>query len=550
MVSRQVHTVLTRELLVTNQVFQRLMSVRAEHLLAEAELLGSDFALKQVLVTYDPATLKSVAQNYRNRMGVDLLWITDERGIVLADSRGKLASGTALTSVPPLAAALTAEKPVALISEVNEELIQFMVVPILGPKVIGFLLMGANIGNETARQLQAETGSAVSFLTTDRLFASSWPPTGQSLLTPTQPPVTSIFQQRPETPVLLTLQGERFLSLLVPVQAQLPVPLYALVQRSYDEAIAPLVILRWQIAGVGLAALLGALILGGGLATGITAPIQGLVQSMQRVLQGDFQQRLAVKREDEIGFLAHSFNAMVEGLEEREHLKDMFGRFVSREVASAVLNGRVPLAGELREVSILFQDIRGFTTISERTAPEVLVRMLNQFFTEMVAAVEAEGGVVRQFTGDGVMALFGAPEAYEDAPARAVRAALDMVKRLSALNTRLREQHLPELRIGVGIHSGEVVAGLIGPDERFEYSVVGDPVNVASRIEGLTKELQSPIVISEATAARLGPEIILGRTASMPVKGKEKPVNVVEVLGAAPQEQADSSAPVSPPIRA
>jgi adenylate cyclase len=251
---------------------------------------------------------------------------------------------------------------------------------------------------------------------------------------------------------------------------------------------------------------------------------------MRQVLQGNFSQQLQVNRQDEIGFLGHSFNEMVSGLEEREKIKDTFGRFVSRDIASAVLGGQVPLASEQREVSILFQDIRGFTTISEQTDPTVLVRMLNQFFTEMVAAVEAEGGIVKQFTGDGVMAIFGALKEHPDAPARAVRAAIGMVKRLASLNIRLQAQNLPTLRIGIGVHTGEVVAGLIGPDTRIEYTVIGDPVNLASRIEGLTKELQATIVISGETASRLGPEFTLGRTATMAVKGKEKPVTVVEVI--------------------
>lgn len=530
MVSRQVHTVLTRELSVTDQVFRRSMKVRADHLLAEAELLASDFALKQVIATYDPSTLLPVAQNYRNRMGVDVLWITDETGVLLADSSSKFATGKELAILPALADAFAAAQPTVVISEIDDDLLQFMVVPILAPRVIGFLLLGTHIGDAAAQQLKEETGSEVSFLTTERLFASSWPAVERQLLTKSQQPLSEVFQHQPGSTFLLTLGEERFLSLIVPIPAQLSAPLYALVQRSYDAALAPLVALRWRIAGIGVAALLGAVLLGGGLATGITAPVQTLVQNMQQVLQGNFQQRIPVKRQDEIGFLGRSFNEMVEGLEEREKLKDTFGRFVSQDVASAVLNGHVPLAGERREVSILFQDIRGFTTISERTDPALLVRMLNQFFTEMVAAVETEGGVVKQFTGDGVMALFGAPNKYADSAARAVRAALGMVHRLQALNVRLQQQGFPELRIGVGIHTGEVVAGLIGPDKRVEYAVVGDPVNLASRIEGLTKELQATIVISEVTASRLGPEVTLGRTATVPVKGKAQPVQVVEVL--------------------
>jgi class 3 adenylate cyclase len=256
-----------------------------------------------------------------------------------------------------------------------------------------------------------------------------------------------------------------------------------------------------------------------------------LLAEMSRVQAGDLLGQWSLHSTDEFLDLGNGFNQMLAGLREREHIKDTFGRFVSREVAEMILNGHIPLAGERREVSILFQDIRGFTSMSEKMDPAELLWVLNQFFTEAVAAVEAEGGVVKQFTGDGVMALFGAPVTHPDDPERAVRAALAMVSRLAQLNARLSTQNMPPLRIGVGIHTGEVIAGRIGPDERVEYGVVGDPVNLASRIEGLTKEVQATILVSNVTAARLGPDFTLGRTAVLPVKGKEKPVEVVEVLG-------------------
>src|SRR4029079_768051 len=153
------------------------------------------------------------------------------------------------------------------------------------------------------------------------------------------------------------------------------------------------------------------------------APLQGLVAGMREVLRGNLQYRSRIERHDELGFIAKSFNEMGDGLEERELIRDTFGRFVSHDVAEAVLTGRVPLQGERREVSLLFQDIRGFTSLSERLDPAVLLRLLNQFFTEVVAAVEAEGGVVKQFLGDGVMALFGATQAGQDhaQPAGATR---------------------------------------------------------------------------------------------------------------------------------
>jgi len=306
------------------------------------------------------------------------------------------------------------------------------------------------------------------------------------------------------------------------------------VQDSYDRALGPLAALPSWVGLIGAAALLGALLVGGMIAGGIAAPVQALVAAMRRVLTGDFRQRLDIRREDEIGFLAGAFNEMVAGLEEREKIKETFGRFVSRDVATAVLSGKLPLDGERREVTILFQDVRGFTTLAERTDPPALVRIVNALFTEMVAAVEAEGGIIRVFTGDGVMALFGAPVAHSDDPARAVLAALDMLARLPALSARLEAEGLPALRIGVGIATGEVIVGRMGPDARSEYNVVGDAANLASRIEGLNKELQTTILISAATAARLGNDFELGRRAVLPVKGKELPVEVVEVLGCAP----------------
>jgi adenylate cyclase len=331
----------------------------------------------------------------------------------------------------------------------------------------------------------------------------------------------------------MTLGGERFLTHVVPIEARVPQPLYALMQGSYDAALAPLRALRWRIAAVGAIALLLAVFVGGRLAGGITSPVRALVAGMREVLAGNLRYRSRVERPDEIGFLARSFNEMVGGLEEREHVKDTFGRFVSRDVAEAVLDGRVPLEGERREVTILFQDIRGFTQLSAQLDPAALLRLLNRFFTEAVAAVEAEGGVVKQFTGDGVMALFGAPQAYADHPERAVRAALAIVQRLEGLNARLSAEGVPPLEVGIGIHTGEVVAGLIGPDARVEYGVVGEPVNLASRVEGLTKDVRATVLVSGDIADRLPASFALGRRASLPVKGSAQPMHVVEVLGRA-----------------
>jgi adenylate cyclase len=546
-VSREVERTLDRDLMTTGGVFEVLFNERGARLQTNSILLASDFALKSAvathfdLSTYEPETLASAAQSWQERIGVDLFWITDELGTVLVASSQKDRTGDEIEELSPLREALESEEPAAGISEVDGTLFQLVAVPVFAPDVIGFLLLGEAVDDRFAGRLKGSTGTDVSFLTAERVFASSWPNDRRGRVIPRPESRSALLGTRTRTTSPFTAADERFQSLIVPVESQLPQPLFALMQRSYDEALAPLRALRQRILIIGTAGLLGALLIGGGLAGGIIAPLQGLVAGMREVLRGNLQYRSRIERHDELGFIAKSFNEMVDGLEERELIRDTFGRFVSHDVAEAVLAGRVPLQGERRDVSILFQDIRGFTALSEQLDPGVLLRLLNQFFTEVVAAVEAEGGVVKQFLGDGVMALFGAPQPYPDHPERAVRAALGIVQRLKGLNETLAGQGIAPLEIGVGIHSGTVVAGLIGPDNRIEYGVVGDAVNLASRVESLTREMQATILVSRDISAQLGPAFTLGRTATMLVKGKSQPVEVFEVLSLC--QPVDSSAP-------
>jgi adenylate cyclase len=546
-VSREVERTLDRELLTTGEVFESLLKERGARLQTNSILLASDFALKSAVAThfdpstYEPATLASAAQSWQERIGVDLFWITDEIGTVLVASSAKDRSGEGIEDLSPLKEAIETEESATGIAEIDGQLFQLVAVPVFAPDVIGFMLLGEAVDDKFAARLKGSTGTDVSFLTQERVFASSWSQGRRDGAIPSSEARSTLLASHARTTSTFTAADERFQSLIVPVDSHLTKPLFVLMQRSYDEALAPLRALQRRIVIIGTAGLLGALLIGVGLAAGIIAPLQGLVAGMREVLRGNLQYRSPIERHDELGFIAKSFNEMIDGLEERELIRDTFGRFVSHDVAEAVLTGRVPLQGERREVSILFQDIRGFTSLSERLDPAVLLRLLNQFFTEVVAAVEAEGGVVKQFLGDGVMALFGAPQPYPDHAERAVRAALGIVDRLKGLNETLAQQGIGPLEIGVGIHSGMVVAGLIGPDNRIEYGVVGDAVNLASRVESLTREMQATILVSRDISAQLGPVFTLGRTASLPVKGKSQPVEVVEVLSLC--QPVDSSAP-------
>ncbi len=355
---------------------------------------------------------------------MELLWITDESGVLLGVSPGQAHLGHSMATLPPLKAAIATQEAATGIAEIDGALFQLVVVPVLAPDVIGYLVLGHVIDDALAERLKADTGTEISFLTAERVFTSSWPVDTRERFVPSGEFRAGLLQADAANRLkLLTIGGSRFLSLVVPIEAHMSKPLYALVEGSYDEALAPLRALNSRIVIIGATALAIALLVGVWLAGGISGPVRALVTGMHEVVRGNLRYRSRIDREDEIGFLARSFNEMVDGLEEREHVKDTFGRFVSRDVAEAVLAGRVPLEGEKREVSILFQDIRGFTALSEQLDPATLLNVLNRFFTEVVSAVEAEGGVVKQFTGDGVMALFGAPQSREDHATRAVRAA-------------------------------------------------------------------------------------------------------------------------------
>ena len=214
-------------------------------------------------------------------------------------------------------------------------------------------------------------------------------------------------------------------------------------------------------------------------------------------------------------------------------LSALFGRAVSPEVAEHFLSGGLELGGEVRQVTVLFSDIRGFTTLSEPLSPEQVIAFVNEFLDEMHQAIQGVGGIVHKLGGDSIMALFGAPVADLNSPRMALHAGLRMRARLAVLNERRRARGDVPLRIGIGINTGPVVAGGVGSEDRLEYTVLGDAVNVAARLESLTKDYpQYDILISETTLQNLPDRDLLETVdlGEVTVKGKTEPVRVFAVL--------------------
>ena len=244
-------------------------------------------------------------------------------------------------------------------------------------------------------------------------------------------------------------------------------------------------------------------------------PVGDLLEATERVKKGDLSTRVPVLSGDELGALAGSFNEMLQGLEERERLREAFGSYVDPDVAQRVLRDGTNLEGEEVEVSVLFVDIRDFTPFAENASAREAVGRLKEFFGLVVPVLTEHGGHANKFIGDGMLGVFGAPERMSDHADRAVAAACAIA---SAVEGRFE--------IGIGVNSGPVLAGSIGGGGRLEFTVIGDPVNVAARVERMTRETGDTVLITEATRcllARAG-ELDLEERGEMTLKGRTDPV--------------------------
>ena len=253
------------------------------------------------------------------------------------------------------------------------------------------------------------------------------------------------------------------------------------------------------------------------LSKSILRPIADLQRATDAVRRGDLDVAVPVTTGDEFGELAASFNQMVSGLRERERIQEAFGTYLDKEVADYILSDAFSEEGVELDVSIVFCDVRDFTRFAAGAeAPEV-VRCLNELFECVVPIVSRHGGHVDKFIGDGLVAVFGAPEPADDHADRAVRAAIEMA----------REANHPEregLRIGIGVNSGSVVAGSIGGAGRLNFSVIGDAVNVAARVEAHTRETGDDVLITEKTRRRLGDRFELRARGSHELRGIAAPI--------------------------
>jgi adenylate cyclase len=226
---------------------------------------------------------------------------------------------------------------------------------------------------------------------------------------------------------------------------------------------------------------------------------------------------------------------------DRAFVKGAFEKYVSPDVVGSIIADpkKLNLGGERRELSVLFSDVRGFTNISERMGAAELAKFMNDYLTPMTEIVLEERGTIDKYMGDAIMAIFGAPIGYDTHAQQAVKAGLRMLARLEELKVGWKEKGLPPIDIGVGVNTGEMSVGNMGSTRIFSYTVMGDAVNLGSRLEGLTKEYDVKFIVSEFTRAKLGDEFVLRELDRVKVKGKDTPVTIFEVMGLSSDPRAE-----------
>jgi len=269
-----------------------------------------------------------------------------------------------------------------------------------------------------------------------------------------------------------------------------------------------------------------------GLATSVTVSVlyafHVLVPNRQGGDQWTVLSQIAV-----FNLIALIIGAMVDIRDRRNKelsfIKDTFGKYVTKEIRDEILKGRISLDGELKEVTVLFADLREFVKLVESTEPKEVVKIINEYFKQMTEAIEAQHGIVLQFVGDEIEAVFGAPLKSEHHRESAINAALEMRRKISRVNLKLVNQGYPPLRHGIGIHSGLVLAANIGSPDRLSYAMVGETVNIASRVQELNKQYGTDILVSGVTCEKLNVDMPLEKIAAVTIKGGQRQIDIYKL---------------------
>jgi adenylate cyclase len=485
---------LREELRVGARIFRRLLEQNSQQLVEATSVLTYDFGFREAIASRDAATILSALRNHAARVRASGMTVIGLDAHVVADTHDPASAGQAYPwrDLVERAGALGRTSGVRIMADGKPY--QLIVVPVLAPLPIAWVAMSFVIDDKFARDLQRTAFSEVSFVDLTqqpRMLATTLPPARAGTVLAAAPALVRSGNEG----MTLHLGGEDFEALASPIEDTGMLRIHAVLQRSVAEGLAPYLMLQAVLLFLASVSLAVTLVGSIRIARRITRPVSELARAAREVARGNYGVTVHPGGDDEIAELARAFDGMVKGLVERDTMRDALGKVASSEVVTQLLQGQIELGGEERDATVMFTDIRNYTVLCETLTPQQSLKLLNQFLTAISEVVESHGGVVDKYLGDGVMAIFGAPVMRTDDAQRALNCALEIRRRVDALGPSLAASGLPHPDIGIGMNTSRVIAGNIGSPTRLNYTVLGDGVNLASRLEGLTKRYHVPIVV-------------------------------------------------------
>ena len=518
---------INRYLQLGADVFDFTRDQQAQTLQAITSSLTLDFGFRTAYAARDPATLFDAALNVLERSlgSADMLMIVDLDLNVIIDTETQGFSTMENSWRLLLESADRSDEGRAdMVITVAGVPYQLIALPLYLPRQVAWIIGGFALDTDFVNRVKETIVSEVSVIRSGvdahiEVIASTLDPARQRLLAGQLKTDESAYSSLQR----IDFQPEVFTTLLRPlyINDDRSIQVAAVIQRSYDENNENVVQFRRLLIQFYLVVLVVSLLAVLILARSITRPVSRLAHVVQRIEGGDYEERAAIESKDELGVLAQSVNSMAKGLAEKEKVRDLLGKVVSHQIAEQLLSNPVVLGGEERVVTILFSDIRGFTSYCEGLSPGKVLEELNKVLTTISDIVEANDGVVDKYQGDAVMALFGAPVLGDNDGSNAMNAALEIVSALAATET--------ELKACVGVNTGLVVAGNLGSSNRLNYSVIGDTVNLAARLESLTRLYNVSNIVGEASVL-VAPDFVYRELDKVRVAGKTASVTIYELI--------------------
>jgi adenylate cyclase len=551
-IEKEFRVVIEQRLRQAESVVQQRMIDRFERLFSEA-VTGSERKLAQDILT--DRTLSRVTSDDIVRTEIlptlaqaDLMLVIDGEANLVADSSQTEEFWSLLQNDPGFERVASGEESTGLIV-LGSQWLQWISMPVfIGGQLFGNVVLASKLGKQELDVISRLTGADILVIMDGHYQATAWGDhAGQDMETAAGKFTAISFLQlvsmaregvfHGDQTSEVNLDGERYLCRSM--QSDNPFLPEFVVAQSLDQALAFVNTIKQVMIIIALAGVFIASILGFVLAIGVSRPIRVLQKATRAVAVEDFSQRVNIRTRDEFSELGESFNRMSQSLEEKAKIRVALDKTVSHNVAEHLLSKDARLGGETREVSILFVDIRGFTPLSELLTEDRLLELLNAYFARINNCIEENHGVIDKFIGDAVMAVFGAPQDDADHALHALQAAESICKAVAQFNDEAADCFGCEIRIGVGINSGSVVAGMVGSEDRLNYTVLGNHVNIASRVESLTKLYGVQLLITEDTKRAVSADgekcpFVFRLLDTVQVKGKSVGIKIYQPLLARP----------------